>query len=31
MGFTEYAFIVANGGHIGVTTDGHIGNFSGAT
>ena len=24
-------FIVANGGHIGVTIGGHIGNFSGVT
>ena len=27
----QYAFIVANGGHIGVTTCGHIGNLSGLT
>ena len=27
----QYAFIVANGGHIGVTNGGHIGDFSGVT
>ena len=26
---SQYDFIVANGGHMGVTTGGHIGNFSG--
>ena len=28
---SQNAFIVANGGHIGVTIGGHIGNFSGVT
>ena len=30
-GLIQYAFIVANGGHIGVTTGGYIGDFSGVT
>ena len=27
--YLQYTFIVAKGGHIGVTTGGHIGDFSG--